>query len=827
MASRGFHGWHVRSYSGWHEVSSVGKKSFNWKSGAGKTCSTVLRRYLKVVLLVALFSSLMLAFTASAQTRVAGRLLIKPKPRLTEAELDRHLTTHGAHQTRELRRSNIRVVEVSEPQLDLVLATLRRDPDIEFAEPDFVATAAFLPNDPQVQSGEAWHLARMQAPAAWDFTTGAPGVVVAVLDSGVNSSNPDLAGRVLPGYNFVSGGTDVTDDFGHGTAVTGTIVAAGNNGVGVAGIAFGCRVLPVKVMGPTGYAYYSAVAEGIHYAVDNGARVINISIAGDSSSATLQNAIDYAWSSNVVVVAAAGNNANSVPQYPAACAHVVSVGATEHTDLLAGFSSYGSYVTLTAPGVEIWTTQRYADNPFGAWRGTSFASPLVAGAAALLVSARPDLSNADVVSLLEASADDLGPAGRDDVYGFGRVNLFRAMVAAGAQTNMPPTQVLPPQVSLTSPVVSRQLNLGQELNLAAEASSDAGLAFVEFFANDLKLLGFAAAPYEFDWSPAQAGDYSVFAVAVDLQGQRTTSAPVTIRVLGTGAVSPLKVQVVGAGNVSPNLDGRALEIGRTYSMRAKPGKDQIFTGWEGVNATGSLLQFVMQEGLELTARFVPSPFVDVKGAFHGLVADPEGVRPETSGAFTLTLNRLGGFSGKLQLAGRSHSFRGQFDLGGHALVTITRPLATAVQLSLTLDLANGGDEITGEVSGGGWAADLRGNRNVFNPIFNPAPQAGNIGFVLEGGNPSTTTVATGANKISAGGNAKVKGALLDGRKFTRGASLSHNGDFPFYLTLASGSEVVIGWVNFPAQSLTAANGTVVWARSGTNGFATTLQATGR
>jgi hypothetical protein len=288
----------------------------------------------------------------------------------------------------------------------------------------------------------------------------------------------------------------------------------------------------------------------------------------------------------------------------------------------------------------------------------------------------------------------------------------------------------------------------------------------------------------------------------------------------------LKVRIAGAGSVSPNLDGRSLEIGKTYSMRAKPGKDQIFAGWEGINATGPLLQFVMREGMELTARFVPSPFVNMKGTFHGLVADPEGVTPESSGAFTLTLNRLGGFSGKLQLAGKSHSFRGQFDLNGNASVTVPRPLAASLQLSFVMDLAHGGTEISGGVSGGGWASDLRGNRNVFNPMYNPAPQAGSVSFVLEGGTPVTTPVATGANKISAGGNAKVNGALLDGRKFARGASLSRNGDFPFYLALAGGSEVVIGWVNFPAQALTSANGTVVWARSGTNGFATTLQATG-
>jgi len=797
------------------------------KAKPGKTCSQTLHQKLKLVLPVALFSCLAIGATlpASGQTRVAERLLVKPKARLSDSEFDQRLLSRGARQDRKLHRSNVRVVKVPEAQLDSVLANLRSDPDIEFAEPDFVATAAFLPNDPQVQSGAAWHLARIHATEGWDYTIGAPGVVVAVLDSGVIANNPDLVGRVLPGYDFVGGDADVTDDFGHGTAVTGALVASGNNGVGAAGVAFGCRVLPVKIMGPTGYAYYSAVAEGIRYAVDNGARVINISIAGDSPSATLQSAIDYAWSNNVVVVAAAGNNANSTPQYPAACAHVVSVGATDDTDLLASFSSYGSHIRLTAPGVGIWTTQRYPDNPFGAWRGTSFASPLVAGAAALLASAKPELSNTEIVSLLEQTADDSGPVGRDDVYGYGRVNVQRALVAAGAQVTVPSVPPAPPQIALTSPTVDRDINLGQEVALGANASSSVGVSLVEFYANELKLLGLTAAPFELDWAPAQTGVYSVFAVAVDAQGQRATSAPVVIRVLSTGATAPLKLNVVGAGSVTPSLDGRALEIGKTYTAKARPARDQIFAGWEGIDSTSPTVTFVMREGLELTARFVPSPFVSLKGSFYGLIADSAGVTPESSGAFTLTLARLGNFSGKLQLAGRSHSFRGQFDLSGRAMVTVLRPLATPVQLELTLDLARG-TEINGQVIGGGWAAELRGNRNVFNRNLNPAPQAGSVDFVLAGETPVTTTVATGANKISAGGGARAKGTLLDGRKFTRSAGLARTGDFPFYLALAGGSEVVIGWVNFSSQSVDAASGTVVWARSGTNAFATTLQATG-
>jgi subtilisin family serine protease len=806
----------------------VGIKLFKWLKPLGETCGLRLRTKIQRVssALLLLPVALSLPGTAFAENRAPNRLLLKPKPRLSMVELDRRIGVVGARETRRIHRSDVRVLHVPEAQWASTLATLQRDPDIEFVEPDFVASAAYLPDDPRVQSGEAWHLARMQVTPAWDYTVGRPEIVVAVLDSGVNTANGDLVGRVLAGYDFVNRDADVTDDFGHGTAVCGTIVAAGNNGLGSAGVAFGCRVLPVKVMGATGYAYYSEVAEGIRYAVEQGARVINISIAGDSPSLTLQAAIDFAWSNNVIIVAAAGNTASSTPQYPAACAHVVAVAATDQGDMLAGFSSYGEAIRLTAPGVGIWTTQRQADNPFGAWRGTSFASPLVAGAAALLLSARPELSNAEAVAILEQTADDLGPAGRDQVFGFGRVNVLAALQSVGATPGVVLPPLVGPRIGLRGAAENQTFSLNEPIALAADVESAAGVGLVEFYANDQRLLGFTTSPYAFEWTPVQPGDYTLSAMVQDASGQRATSAPVTIHVTAMKATAPLPIRIMGEGAVSPTFAGRELEIGRTYTTRVRPGKDQLFAGWEGVDSASPTLTFVMREGLELTARFVPSPFVELKGSYSGLIADPDGVMPESSGAFTLTLTRLGGFSGRLQLAGHTHSFRGQFDLQGRAAVTVPRSLAATVQLELSLDLAAGGTHLSGRVSSGGWVSALNGNRNPFNSRFNPAPQTGSVSFVLADAAPAENPVATGASRISAAGKAAVKGRLLDGRKFARAASLSRQGDFPLYLALGGGQEVVIGWVNFSAQSTTAASGTVVWTRSGTNAFATTLQATG-
>jgi subtilisin family serine protease len=374
---------------------------------------------------------------ASLPQFVPGRLLVKPQAQLAKPELVQRLGIQGVPVSITQGPGNLWIVNLPEARVGALLAALKNNPGIEYAERDGIGWAAFVPNDPYVTSGQEWHLEKIQAFQAWDFGTGTTNIPVAILDSGIYAAHPEFAGHVLPGYDFVNGDTNTADDFGHGTAVAGVVAAAGNNGLGVAGVAYGCAVLPVKVVDATGSAAYSAIAQGIHYAVDQGARVINISIAGNSASDTLQEAVDYAWSHNAVVVAAAGNTGSSTPQYPAACSNAVAVGATAPDDSLASFSSFGSFLTLTAPGVSIWTTQNDLSNPYGAWSGTSFASPIVAGIATLLVSANPSLSNSQIVAQLEQTADDLGAPGYDTTFGYGRVNAFRAASASGLNVQMP------------------------------------------------------------------------------------------------------------------------------------------------------------------------------------------------------------------------------------------------------------------------------------------------------------------------------------------------------------------------------------------------------
>jgi subtilisin family serine protease len=785
------------------------------------------------------------ALHAAPPDFVQARILVKPKIRLGDAEFSRRIQQRGAIHQRTLHRSRVCVVAVKEEQTDILLAELRADPDIEFAERDYIARACMTVNDPYVISGSEWHLARIQALQAWDMTAGASNVIIAVLDSGINTAHPDLAGRVLPGYDFVNNDSDPTDDFGHGTAVAGTVIADGNNGIGVAGVAFGCSVLPVKVMDATGAASHSTIAQGIEFAIQQGARIINLSLAGDWPSSTLQNAINDAWSNNVIVVAAAGNNGSTVPQYPGACEHVLAVAASEPDDSRAWFSSYGAYVTLFAPGDTIWTTQRDTNNPYGAWSGTSFSSPVVAGVAALLLSVQPLLSNTQVVQLLEQTADDLGSPGYDSTFSYGRVNAFRAVSAVNPQlTNAPsappPVEpaVVPPStttngfpaapVDTVSPIVAFTTAppngarlVSPAVRLAGSASDNVGIDHVEVVLNDGPGQ-WADGTVRWSAQVILTPGYNLVRVrSVDLAGNRS---PEVTRALTYVTTAMLTVQTNGLGLVSPGLDGKQLEVGRTYRIRAVPGPGQLFSSWSGgVITQSATLSFTMQTNLVLAANFVTNPFPAVRGVYAGLMANARGVTPDNSGYFSLAVGSSGAFSGHLVAAGRRYGFSSRLSLDGDATISVRRGLASTLALTFHVDLTNGSDQVVGAVSDGNWTSGVTGDRNVFNSSSNPAQQAGLRSFVLERA-PDNSSAASGLSRISLGGAANVRGKLNDGRSFSTSNALAKNGDYPFYLSLNHGTEMVIGWLNFAAGQGPIASGTVQWINTGTNAFATTLQA---
>ena len=259
-------------------------------------------------------------------------------------------------------------------------------------------SAAAAVDDPLFS--QQWGLTATNAPAAWRLTTGSAPVVVAVVDTGVDASHPDLAGRILPGWNAIDGSTNTGDDNGHGTEVAGIIAAASDNGTGVASYCWRCRILPVKVLGPHGDGSTQDVARGIRWAADHGARVINVSLGTFADDTSLQDAVAYARSRNAVVVAAAGN-APGLHAYPAGDTGALAVAGSDANGQLYPWSNSGSWIQLAAPGSNLTTSPNdsYAD-----FVGTSAAAPVVSGIAALLLSADPQANADAIIAALEQTA---------------------------------------------------------------------------------------------------------------------------------------------------------------------------------------------------------------------------------------------------------------------------------------------------------------------------------------------------------------------------------------------------------------------------------------
>jgi thermitase len=279
-------------------------------------------------------------------------------------------------------------------------------------------SAAFLPNDPYVD--KQWALGQIHIGELWRMTSGGSGIVVAVLDTGIDPAHEDLAGKVVAEANFTDSPT-AADIYGHGTHVAGIIAAYSDNGLGVAGVAPECWLLNVKVANDGGRCGAAAVAKGIIWAVDNGASVINVSLELKNPSLLLEDAVNYAWEHGVIIIAAAGNGGSEEPVYPAAYEHVIAVAATGPDDTLAILSNYGEWVDLAAPGFDIYST--LVGGGYGYKTGTSFATPYVSGLAAILFAMLTDSNgNGRLNDEVEAALENGCQQVTTFKVGYGRVD---------------------------------------------------------------------------------------------------------------------------------------------------------------------------------------------------------------------------------------------------------------------------------------------------------------------------------------------------------------------------------------------------------------------
>lgn len=413
----------------------------------------VLLLVISIFLTTAVYGTPLSADEASplaAAPYVPGRIVVKFKEGISSAYVAQLHAGQRATVVGEIPQIGVQVLSVPSGEVEAKIAAYRADPRVEYAEPDYIAQPAYEPNDPYYGNGTQWGPQKIQAPLAWDLCTGDTAVVIAIVDWGVDLQHPDLQAKIwtnpgeIPdngidddgndyiddvyGWDFVNGDNDPQDDYGHGSHVAGIAAAATNNSVGIAGVAFNSRIMAVKVGdGTTGKAKSSQITDGIIYAADNGAKVINLSLGANVWTSYMQSAVDYAWNAGCVLVGAAGNNNSSLPFFPAAYDNVIGVSATDQNDVRASWSNYGSYISVAAPGVSIYSTYWNGSSTYAAMSGTSMAAPHVAGLAALLFAQNGTRSNATVRSLIESSADDLGGDGWDQYYGYGRINAYHAL----------------------------------------------------------------------------------------------------------------------------------------------------------------------------------------------------------------------------------------------------------------------------------------------------------------------------------------------------------------------------------------------------------------
>lgn len=370
---------------------------------------------------------------------IPGELAVMFRPGVSKAQIESVMRRHGLGVKEVLKLSRVHVIETRGRPVEDVLRALEGEDIVEWASPRYVARPLETPDDTYYPY--QWHYPAISLPAAWDYTVGDGSIVVAVIDTGADLDHPDLAGRLVDWYDVFHDSDAVEDYHGHGTHVAGTIGAVTDNGLGVAGVNWDVRIMPLKVSNDDVYLPvmpFEKIAEAIYRAVDRGARVINMSIGGQvEGNAAVDSAIAYATSAGVIMVAAAGNDGpgsdlRGTINYPASNPNVIAVGAVRPDLARPDWSSCGPELDLMAPGgpddggpAQDHVLSTWKGGSYQYARGTSMASPHVAGVVALMLAR--GIPPSEVRSILQLTAMDLGPLGRDDGYGYGLVNAHAAV----------------------------------------------------------------------------------------------------------------------------------------------------------------------------------------------------------------------------------------------------------------------------------------------------------------------------------------------------------------------------------------------------------------
>lgn len=492
---------------------------------------------------------------AGSPSWVPDEIIVEFSPGASEETIRRTNRLHGTSVLSVSKRGRFRRLRIPQnASVEKMLAVYERNPNVEYAEPNFIAHALLVPNDTYYSF--QWHMDNptfggIHMESAWDVQTGAPGVIVAIVDTGVAYENygnrfrqaPDLANTsFVAGYDFVNDDTHPNDDDGHGTHVTGTVAQSTNNSSGVAGIAFNTSIMPVKVLNSAGSGTYVDIADGIYFAADNGASVINLSLGGTSPSITLENALAYAYNNGVTIVCSAGNGheAGNNPNYPAAYDdYCIAVGATIFDETRADYSNTGGYLDIAAPGGDLSRDQNndgYGDGvlqqTFGRhprdfgyyfYTGTSMSAPHVSGVAALLIANGingPD----NVRDALESTAEDKGPTGWDQEYGWGIVDAAAALAySSSPEHDMAVTGISAPSTVIRGDVAEISVDVANagDFDETVTVRLDDLTDSIAIGSQTVSVVAGGAETLYFDWDTASSGlgGHTLEAVAEQVAGE--------------------------------------------------------------------------------------------------------------------------------------------------------------------------------------------------------------------------------------------------------------------------------------------------------------------
>lgn len=505
----------------------------------------------------------------SEEKWVSGRLLVLPRPGLSDTEFAKILKPVGGTQVGKIDKIDVRIVQVKAGSEKAVEALLKHNKHLKFAERDMILKSEMTANDLWYTS--AWHLPKIGAPTAWDSSQGAK-ITIAILDSGVDGSHPDLAAKMVPGWNFYDNNSVTSDVYGHGTKVAGSAAAISNNSIGVASVAPGALIMPIRVADTSGMGYLGLMASGITWAADHGARVANLSFSAAGGYSTLQTAAQYMKNKGGLVVTAAGNDYSEITFAPSSTNIVVS--ATDTSDLKTNWSNYGQFVDVAAPGTYIWTTLK--GGTYTQASGTSFATPVTAGVIALIMAANPTLGPVDVEKILFSTAIDLGASGFDTYYGNGRINAAAAVLAAKTSA---PSDGTAPSVTISNPVAASKV--GGLVAVDVAASDNVAVSRVDLMVGGTKIASDTIGPYGFSWDTTKvsdgnvtltayaydtAGNYSSKAVTVSVANSTTgttsgtdTTPPVP-KIIRPTAGSSVSGSVTIAGTATDNVGVKMLKL---------------------------------------------------------------------------------------------------------------------------------------------------------------------------------------------------------------------------------------------------------------------------